>query len=154
MINLSSRITNLLEFEAAYMQDWLSSFSDSPTGKARRAWLGTTGEYMIIERLPLPDGFAPDEIDAMVLLDNFPAVAPIGLYVLNNGNELLVSQLRNRMNAYRNTAFHGAPSIPGYTWLCYVYQDNKWHYNAAAPNKGDCIRKFIASFFAVLEGKS
>lgn len=154
MTNVSNRIANLLQFEVTYLQDWLTSFSDSASGKARRAWLGATGEYMVIEGLPLPDGYAPDEIDAMVLLDNFPSVAPIGLYVLNKGNERLVMQLRNRMNAFRNTAFHGAPSIPGYTWLCYVYQDNQWHYNAAAPNKGDCVRKFIASFFAVLEGQS
>ena len=151
MNNISNRQGNLLQQEVAYLQNWLDSFSASSTGKPRTAILGATGEYMVLERMPLPDKYAPDEIDAMLLLDNFPSVAPIGLYVLNHGNERLVAQLRDRMNAFKDIAFHGAQSIPGYTWLCYVYQDNKWNYNAAAPMKGDCVRKFVGSFYSVLE---
>jgi len=142
------RIDALLRWEVANLQDWLDGFYAGAGGRPRRTWLGRTGEYIVIEALPLPDGYAPDEIDALLLVDNFPSLPPIGVYVLNRGNEALVAQLRHRFNAFPNRAFHDAPSIDGYTWICYAYANNAWRYNAATPNKGDNLRKLLASFFA------
>ena len=101
-----------------------------------------------LQALPLPDGYAPDEIDALLLVDNFPSLPPIGLYVLNHGNDQVVTQLRRRFNAFQDRAFHDAPSIDGYTWICYAYAGNAWRYRASEPHKGDNLRKFVASFFA------
>ena len=146
----SSRIDTLLRGEVAALQDWLNGFYQGR--KPRRTWLGRTGEYIVVEAMPLPDGFSPDEIDAMLLVDQFPSLPPIGLYVLNRGNEAVVAQLRRRFNAFPDEAFHDAPSIPGYTWICYAYANNAWRYNAASPRKGDNLRKFVASFFAEAQG--
>ena len=132
----SARIDALLRWEVSALQDWLHGFYQGR--KPRRAWLGRTGEYVVIEALPLPDGFEPDEIDAMLLVDHFPSLPPIGIYVLNHGNEGVVSQLRRRFNAFQDRAFHDAPSIPGYTWICYAYADNAWRCRretASGPNR-------------------
>ena len=144
----ASTIETLLRRDVSALQDWLDAFFPSASGRARRAWLGRTGEYVVIEVLPLPDGYAPDEIDALLLVDNFPSLPPIGLYVLNHGNDQVVAQLRRRFNAFQDRAFHDAPSIDGYTWICYAYAGNAWRYRASEPHKGDNLRKFVASFFA------
>lgn len=141
-------INMMREREVASIQEWLDGFFPPDSGHPRRAWLGRTGEYIIVQSMPLPDIYQPDEIDALLLIDNFPSLPPIGLYVLNAGNERLVAQLSRKMNAFQNRAFHEAPSIDGYTWVCYAYANNRWRYNAAAPSKGDNVRKFLASFFA------
>jgi hypothetical protein len=152
MFQASNRISTLLHSETEHVQAWLDTFEDRVIGEPRTAVLAQDEEYIIIKGFPLPDGYAPDEVDVLIFLDNFPTVAPIGLHVLNNGNDRLISQLKGRMNAFRDAAFHGAPAFPGYTWLCYVYQDNRWTYNVQNHKKGDNVRKFLSSFFAVLEG--
>ena len=138
----------MLQHEVRVMQHWLDGFYPGPSQRTRFAALGRTGEYIVIHALPLPDGYEPDEIDALLLVDNFPSLPPIGLYVLNACNEEIVRQLRRQFNAFQNQAFHAAPSIRGYTWICYHYADNRWHYNPANPARGDNLAKFLASFFA------
>jgi hypothetical protein len=144
----ASTIDTLLRQDVDGLQSWLDSFYPSPSRRPRRAWVGRTSEYVVIEALPLPDGYAPDEIDALLLVDNYPSLPPIGIYLLNNGNEHVVAQLRRKFSAFQDRAFHDAPSIEGYTWICYAYANNSWRYRASAPHKGDNLRKFIASFFA------
>ena len=154
MSRLPHRLQHLLDWEVAYIQQWLDQFEVSATGRSRRAVLGESGQYIVVEAFPLPDGYQPDEVDVLIVVDNHPTIPPIGLYVLNRGNERLVSQLRGRFNAFEGRAFHDAPSIPNYTWCCYAYAENRWRYNAAAPHKGDNVRKFLAGFHAELEGAS
>lgn len=146
----STRLQELLRWEIDNLQNWLDGFYPGASGRTRRAWLGRTGEYVVVEALPLPDAYAPDEIDVLLLVDNFPSLPPIGLYALNKGNDALIAQMRRRMNAFENQGYHSAASIPGYTWICYAYASNRWRYNAAAPNRGDNLRKFLASFYAEL----
>lgn len=103
-----------------------------------------------MRNFPLPDGYRPDYIDVLLITDDYPARPPIGLYVLNKRNEALIRQIRDRFNAFHNEAFHDAPAIPGYTWICYHYSGNSWRYRTDNPTRGDNVRKFIASFFAEL----
>ncbi len=144
----TNRTTALLSYEVAHIQDYLDGFYPGPSGRRRRAWVGSTGEFVVIEAMPLPDGYHPDEIDLLLLVDNFPSIPPIGIYMLNRGNEHLVRQLKNRFNAFQNNAYHDAPAIKNYTWLCYAYANNHWRYNASDPRQGDNLRKFLSSFFA------
>ena len=145
-----NRIYALLDWEVRNVQEWLDGFYPETSGRPRRATLGRTGEYVVIEALPLPDEYRPDAIDVLLLVDNFPSLPPIGLYAINRGNDTLISQMRRRMNAYENQAFHNSVSVPGYTWICYAYSDNRWRYNAQTPRRGDNLRKFLASFYSEL----
>lgn len=149
MTTLSHQTLQLRHWEQRNVQQWLNSFSDSRSGP-RSAKLGQSGEYLIVQRLPLPDRYRPDEIDTLLLIDQYPIRPPIGLYLLNAGNDAMVRQLQDRFRAFRDAAFHEAPSIPGYTWVCYAYQDNTWRFNSREPNRGDNVAKFLNNFYAAL----
>lgn len=148
---ISFRKHNLLQAEATRVQRFLDRFDPPENGEKRIAYIGKSGEYMVVCNFPLPDGFRPDYIDLLVLLDDFPARPPIGIYVLHKGrNAALIEQLSGRFNAFRNKAYHDAPSIPDYTWICYSYAHNVWRYRADNPERGDNTAKFLAGFFAEL----
>ena len=68
---------------------------------------------------------------------------------MNQGNDALIAQLRKRFSAFRDRAYHQADPVPGYTWLCYSYASNQWRYNTPYPSRGDNVRKFLATFFAL-----
>jgi len=151
MSTVSARKLALLQWEACNIQDFLDDFDAPAGGESRSAHLGRTGEILIVKNFPLPDRCRPDQIDLFVGVPDYPASPPIGLYVLNRHNENLIVQLRHRFNIFRDHAYHEADPVPGYTWICYAYAENVWRYNAAAPAKGDNVRKFLSSFFATLE---
>ncbi|EMK3316324.1 hypothetical protein D8T63_15920 [Vibrio vulnificus] len=149
MIQVSSRKQSQLQGEIARIQNFLDGFESTTNGN-RTARLGISGEFVVIKNFPLPDGFSPDFIDMLVITDSFPAIPPIGIYVLNNENEALINQLSSKFNAFRDRAFHDAPAIPGYTWVCYHYANNSWRYRPDNPCRGDNIAKFLSGFFAEL----
>lgn len=144
----SPRKLGLLQWEVANLQRWLDGFEAPVNGKRRLAQAHRSGEYISVLNHPLPDRYRPDFADILVLTDGFPGLPPIGLYLLNQHNAGLIRQLQGRFNAFRDGAFHDAPAIPGYTWICYHYEGNSWRYRADAPAFGDNIGKFLAGFFA------
>ncbi|WP_333875792.1 hypothetical protein [Methylobacter sp.] len=148
--SVSQRTRDLLKWEVANIQSFLDGFDTPLNGERRRVQLGPTGEYLVIQNLPLPDGYQPDYVDVLLLLDKYPAVPPIGLYILNKANAALMAQLETKFNAFRNNAHHDAEGIMGYTWICYHYGSNSWKFKGDSPARGDNIRKFIGSFFAEL----
>lgn len=147
---ISYRKRSLLQAEAARVQNVLDGFDPPANGERRIARIGENGEHMIVRNFPLPDGFRPDYIDLLVLLDDFPARPPIGIYVLHRQNAALIEQLSGRFNAFRDKAYHDAPSIRNFTWICYSYADNAWRYREDNPARGDNTAKFLAGFFAEL----
>jgi hypothetical protein len=150
-LGLSFRKNAILEWEVRNVQAFLDEFGRTSGGSPRVARLGRTGEILIVNNFPLPDRYRPDEIDLFVGVSDYPAQPPIGIYVLNRRNEALVAQIQKRTNAFRDKAFHEADAVPGYTWICYAYADNRWRFNASNPSRGDNVRKFLANFFAILE---
>lgn len=148
----SARLTRLLTWEEASLQRFLDSFEVAANTGKRTAELGRTREFIVIRNLPLPDGYAPDFVDALLIVDNYPAIPPIGLYVLNTPeNKSVVSSLSKTFNVFANKAFHDAPRLEGYTWICYHYSNNRWSFNANEPHKGDNITKFVSNFYAECE---
>lgn len=139
-----------LRWETANLQDFLNGFDPPANGERRLVQLGQTAEFITVRNFPLPDGYRPDFIDLLVVTEQFPATPPIGLYVLHRNNEALIGQLQRQFNAFRDRAFHDAPAIRSYTWICYHYGGNAWRYRADQPARGDNIRKFLASWFAEL----
>ena len=153
--SISTRKHRLLRWEIRNIQRYLDSFEAAGQGRRRQVSLGSTDEFLIVRNLPLPDGCRPDYVDALIVIDNYPGVPPIGLYVLTTAkNRAVVETLAAAYNVFRDSAYHEAPRIEGYTWICYHYDDNRWRFNAAAPHKGDNIAKFLASFYADYERKS
>lgn len=147
---LSHRTLALLKWEVINIQNYLDGFDAPVNGERRLAQLGDTGEYIAIQNFPLPDGYRPDYMDMLILTESYPAVPPIGVYVLNKANAALMCQMTTKFNAFRDMAFHAAQPIQGYTWICYHYAGNAWKFRGDHPARGDNIRKFIASFFAEL----
>ncbi len=148
---IPAKLKALLNNELVLVQRWLDGFEPLSSGRARSVWLGTGGAYMVVEGMPLPEGYHPDYADVMLDLSQFPAIPPIGLYVLNHQNEALMLQLSKHFRAFRDKAFHEAQSVAGYTWVCYHYANNAWKHNSVEPHKGDNIAKFLNNFYTELE---
>jgi hypothetical protein len=137
---------NLLDADVAGIQDFLDQFEPPRNGEAREALLNTTGEAAIVRNMPLPNGFAPDYVDVLLIVDKYPVRPPIGIYLLENQNSALLNQLRRVFNVFEN-AHYGAETIPGYQWICLHYQGDSWNYNSINVARGDNLRKFLIGFF-------
>ncbi len=148
---VSGRTLGLLREEVALVQALLDRFERPRDGSRRTALLGDTGEFIVVKHFPLPDRFRPDHVDLLVLVPDFPARPPIGVYCLNRNNESVIAQISSVFNAFRDSAYHDAPPVPGYTWICHHYANNQWRRNPHAPNRGDNVGKFLADFFFKLE---
>ena len=148
---LSRRKQCLLLKEAGMIQTWLDRFDPPYPGGHRRVRVHASGGFLVVENLPLPDAYAPDYLDVLLLTEQFPDRPPIGIYMLNKGNELLTAQIARRLNVFNNKAFHEAKAIPGYTWACLIYKDNSWRYNFSKANSGDNLTKFLEVFYALLK---
>jgi hypothetical protein len=147
--SLSQQKLALLKWDMRAIQAFLSEFDPPDSGGSRRVRLSPSGEIILIANFPLPDGYSPDRINLLVGVSKYPQWPPIGLYIMNQGNDALIAQLRKRFSAFRDGAYHQADPVPGYTWLCYSYASNKWRYNTPYPSRGDNVRKFLATFFAL-----
>ncbi len=139
----------LLKWEVRAIEAYLGEFDPPASGGRRRARLSPSGEIILIANFPLPDGYEPDQIHLQVGVSQYPQWPPIGLYIMNQGNAALIAQLRERFSAFQDWAGHSADPVPGYTWLCYSYARNKWRYNTPYPSRGDNVRKFLATFYAL-----
>ena len=148
-LSLSQQKLALLKWEVRAIEAYLGEFDPPTSGGRRRARPSRSGEIILIANFPLPDGFEPDQIDLFVGVSQYPQWPPIGLYVMNQGNDALIAQLRDRFSAYQDSAGNSADPVPGYTWLCYSYAGNQWRYCAQHPSRGDNVRKFLATFFAL-----
>jgi hypothetical protein len=147
--HLSQLKLALLKWEVRAIEAYLNEFDPPTNGGRRRARLSRSGEIILIANFPLPDGYKPDQIDLLVGVSQYPGWPPIGLYVMNQGNDALIAQLRNRFSALQDGAGHSADPIPGYTWLCCSYANNQWRFCIPYPARGDNVRKFLATFYAL-----
>jgi hypothetical protein len=121
-LSLSQLKLALLKWEVRAIEAYLGEFDPPASGGRRRARLSPSGEIILIANFPLPNGYEPDQINLLVGVSKYPEWPPIGLYVMNHGNDALIAQLRKRFSAFRDGAYHQADPVPGYTWICYSYQ--------------------------------
>lgn len=145
-LSISARTLALLHWECANLNLLLN------TAGSGQALLDSSGEFIRVLGMPLPAGYSPSHCDLVLIVSDFPASPPIGLYLLNSDRRQVekIKALFGRVHVFRNEGLAGAPSIPGYTWICYHYQSNRWCYRAEAPAKGDNLRKFLQGFYAEL----
>ncbi len=142
---------DLLRRDIAGIRAFLEEFGGCASGEPRSAGVNGTAETVLLRNFPLPDSFRPDYIDMLLVVADYPGTPPIGLYVLNRNNAALLQRLERVFSMYRDRAYYKAPSITGYTWICYHYAGDVWRYNAARPEAGDNLRKFLMSFFSICE---
>jgi hypothetical protein len=140
----------LLERDVEGIRSFLAEFEPPSNGEAREVIVGASGQTLSIRNFPLPDGLNPDYVDIALLLPDYPARPPVGVYLLKRNNEAVVRQLKAVFNVF-DKGFHDAPTIPGFQWVCLVYDDNRWRYNAANVATGDNLRKFMIRFFALAQ---
>jgi hypothetical protein len=143
---MRTRQNDLLAWDAAGIQDYLDEFDDPSNGEARQVEINSTGELLVIRNMPLPDGFRPDHIDLLLMVDQYPGRPPNGIYLLERDNGSLIGQLRRVFNVMQ-TAVHSAPSVPGFVWICVHYAGDTWRYNSDRLAAGDNLRKFIIHFY-------
>lgn len=138
----------LLQQEVVSVQRWLDQCQ-----AARRPMvaLEPSGETLSVTNFPLPDKYRPDHVSLALVVRDFPTEPPKGIYLLSDAsNRQLIGMLRQRFNVFQGTAYHGAPAIRGFEWICVGYL-NGWHYDTRAPHKGDNIFKMLLEFWRLLE---
>ncbi len=91
-----------------------------------------------------------DRVEHDVLID-VSSLPVKGIYVLNDGFNGQEAALCQKFNLFRDSAYHEAEAIPGYTWICHIYPGNRWHLDANDPARGDNLRKYLALFLEKLE---
>lgn len=145
-----ARQIELLKKDAMGIQAFLGEFDVPRNGEPRYAIVNDTAEFVAIRNFPLPDGFSPDYVDILINVLDYPATPPVGLYILERSNAGLISQIRNIFNVMNHAAY-SAPSIPGYSWICWHFEGHRWRYNTANVTAGDNLRKFLIGFFNRLD---
>lgn len=144
---MSQRLA-LLELEVANVARWLAAFSGS---RPPRVGLGNSGESLWVHNFPLPDRYRPDHVSLAMVVRDFPVEPPKGLYLLSEGTDgAMLQALKARFNVFQDKAFHGAPAMEGFEWICVGYL-NGWRYNVHAPHRGDNIHKMLCEFWRLLE---
>lgn len=138
----------LHRFELPEIQRWLSCFD----GSARAvAGVGPSTETFFVTDFPLPDKYQPDRLSLVMEIRDYPQSPPKGIFLLSTAtNRALISMLKQKFNVFQDAAFHGAPSVKNYEWICIGYL-NGWKFNARAPHKGDNIGKMLQHFWRILE---
>lgn len=140
--------TELLRWEQLHLQHWFNAFDCQVRPRVQ---LEPTGQTLSILNFPLPQDYKPDRIDIALVVDAFPADPPKGLYILKRPEcAAAISRLQRKFNIFQGKAFHGAPAISGFEWLCIGYLDG-WRYHTGQPHKGDNIQKMLAEFWRHLE---
>jgi hypothetical protein len=148
---ISQRKMAYLNWEINSIQRFLNDFEPARNGLGREAILGHTGEFVIVKNYPLPDRYRPDYVDLLLIVDNYPNNAPVGIYLMHKNNAATIRQISDKFNTFQNNAYHGAQAIQGYTWICWHYGSGcNWKFRADAPQHGDNLRKFLATFYAEL----
>lgn len=138
----------LLKVLVQQVQEFLNEYEPIGNGERREAQLTASGKLLVITNLPLPDSWNPDYVDVLIDVSSLPVK---GIYVLNDGFNGQEAALCQKFNLFRDSAYHEAEAIPGYTWICHIYPGNRWHLDANDPARGDNLRKYLALFLEKLE---
>jgi hypothetical protein len=113
--------------------------------------LDDSGEFIRVLGFPLPDTYWPASADLVVIVSDFPAQPPYGLYMLNSDR----AQVQKIKALFGNFHVNGMSwttpeAIPGYTWICYYYVGHQWRYRPDAPAEGDNLAKFLRGLYGEL----
>ena len=135
----------LLEQDIAGIQDYLDQFELPSNGEFRSADMNDSGEYVVVQNMPLPDGFAPDFVDLLLITEHYPALPPYGIYLLEKNNREVIAQLRRLFNVMGN--MRAAPAVKGFAWVCVHYASHGWRYDSANVPAGDNLKKFLVNFY-------
>ncbi len=161
----SKSVKEFIRKEVPYIINLLSRMEDSRGNTANAEFFidGYEIPYLSIENFVLPDRFAKngheDHEDIIIFLPNFPSTPPNGVYVPTDSPHL--EEIKTALGGH--VYGHNYNAMPedsfdevhtdGYTWVCFHYENNIWHYDFDNPMKGDCLCKYIETVFLALDGK-
>jgi hypothetical protein len=140
--------SQLLAQEVARINHWLGEFEcrNRPV-----AGLGSSQETLWVRLFPLPDALGLENIHLAMVVRDYPVEPPKGLYLLQDERtRRLVTRLRHQFNTFGDRAFHGAPSVKDYEWICVGYLDG-WRFDVHQPARGDNVLKMLVEFWRLLE---
>jgi len=148
-INKARDVAGLKQRELARVNWWLSGFEPCALGP-RQALLSNSAEFLAIRNFPLPDRFRPDHINLCIAIDRYPSTPPLGIYLAHTqATGQIVSQIKSRLNVFRDAAFHGAyQPRAGFQWVCLIAED--WQVNWNDIRRGPNLQKYLAHFYALL----
>jgi len=148
-INKAGRYDGLLEREVNLIDHWLGGFEPCPTGD-RYSFIGDNGDFVAVANFPLPDAYRPDYINLALYVDQYPTVAPIGIYLARKPEcAWHISQIRSKLNVFSDDAYHGAEKpLAGFEWVCLV--PDGWRINDVDIRKGQNLQKYLAYFYGLL----
>ena len=139
----------LMAKEVQLVQRWLQRFAASAAGP-RGVQFIPGANLLIVRHFPLPDHCRPDYIDLLIDLNNYPSVAPIGLYLQDAPQYTrMIDQIAAKAHIFNSAPHEGAEQpIPGYRWVCLVCEN--WQINYADIRLGQTLAKFLGTFYAVV----
>lgn len=142
----------LLAQEVEDINAFLQGFYPTSNGQTGRAYL-ENDEILVIKNFPLPSIFKPDHVDLVLLLPNYPQQPPHGIHVLqSSNNKRLLDQLKVIYHHTYDSAVVGeAVDIPNYSWICYHYNDFKWHFSTENRKIGDNVAKYLNNWRVSLD---
>jgi hypothetical protein len=146
---ISSRTLALLKWECANINAYLATFG--PRARPRQAVLDQSGEFIRVLGFPLPDTYWPASADLVVIVSDFPAQPPYGLYMLNS-DRAQVQKIKTLFGHFHvnGLSLTTPEAIPGYAWICYYYAGRQWRYLPDAPADGDNLAKFLRGLYTEL----
>lgn len=149
-----------LKQELSYLFKYFDRF-DSPQNKKITVdvfILNVPIPYIKINNFPLPDKFAPNDQETIIIsLANYPDSPPNGIYVHKDSSKtlrLIEDSLDGHIHNKTYNSDHEMQKLEehGWRWVCFHLKDNKWKYNLNNPIKGDCLYSYIKLLSAALDG--
>jgi hypothetical protein len=145
-----------IDMELPHICDFLDKFQFSTAGIESVISIDSDYVKMGIKNFPLPDEYRPDYEDIAIIIAEYPNSPPTGIYVKDIS--LNISKIKEKMNyshvydraKYENYSF--VYDVPGWTWICFHYENHSWKFNFSDFRSGDNLTKFIKGVYANLSG--
>jgi hypothetical protein len=81
-----------------------------------------------------------------VLEEQYPLVAPNGLYLSDECQHTRSVLRRLNLNAFSENAYHGARAMKNFSWVCLGFH-NGWSYCRGDPQGGDSLATLLYAFY-------
>ena len=148
-----------LSMEIENITSFLNEFSYSKKTIKPSISFGKEWEYIRIDNFPLSDAYSPDYEDIGIVILDYPDLAPVGIHIYNNSPNLqhikymikggLFDDYSALPLAYQDHVFE----MPGWTWICFRYQNFNWNFNPNNIMLGDNLYKYIVALYAALSSE-
>jgi len=141
-----------IHLELPHISDFLDKFQFNEEGIESIIRIDKDYTKMGIKNFPLPDDYDPDYEDIAIIIAEYPNLPPTGIYVKDISPNLskMEKNMGGHHESYKNFSF--VYDVPGWTWICFHYENHEWNFNLNDFRSGDNLTKFIKAVYANLSG--